>query len=1156
VGVPKQPTSANTSSIGFSTKLVTISAITPDGQTAICVDKSGTEVRVPMLIQRAKGALPVAGEQWIVSQDISSAWSFAAIASTTDTPFQPPPPGPPAPGSIPGSAIEPGSLTGNELAIASIGALNLAANAAGTNIIVDPQFSSPGLNAVRLDDAGTTCSWTLQSPAAAVSSSGAAACTLALMPSVLVPLYVNPGEQYYLSVGVMLPGGAPAGISAGIQFAFNDGSFLGPVLPVSGGLHTVAQLVTIPAGVASAYVRLVVAGLPSGVTASLTAPVCYVTVGNTQIQVNSVDASKIVANTIGVAQLQAGLVYAGIVDATVVTGATLQNHSTNPKTSINPDGSISITNASGTVIFKIGPDGTIYWYNSAGFLQMQLSPGGTQAIYQFLTGPAGTDFEPPSAPAVLVSATSAVSSTTYANTCGVNVPTGSVITVIVSAAGATAATGVTDSKGNAYTLVQSGTTGQYQQVFQAVGVTALTTSDTITVTVASANAQQKNIIALATQNVLAVTPLDFSAQAAGTSTAPSVTGTPTAYGDSLLFIGSWANAGTAGTVPDGWQQAAQVHATSQQWTGVWYAPSLTGSAITASAVITSAAWTGVLLGYKAAPAQPLSTAPVPLNATLAPSTLWADDGVFSCRVTKVGTASQWGVTFPPLAVQPGAAMAARIVMGTLNIALGTFEVGFTWWSGPNGTGSNLGTAYVAMGTIGFNAFAAQTIYNCIVPNNAVSATFYAMEKQADTAGNWFLIDNLSIPGGMAYSNSPVVTSDLVGNQIDQGITFVGLPGLTNVLGVRDAYSGAQIAGIDGSGVISGQLLTAATDVGVAGASLTNDILPVFSQGVVARGWAPGGGWPSTPIGTTNTPIVELDQTLSAGRGYRITVIPCNFIPTNAATQYVQQLRATTDGSTPTTSSPVLRQTVVACTNASLNHMTPYTEYIPGNLLTDTLYRLLVTANVQAGTFQYQSSLEIRVEDIGNWTAQQFTNNGVALGTGTGGGAGPQTYTEYFYGNVTWSYNEFGLRNSNGTLYQGAYSGEGFAQHCWIEWSSGSRGSPLNGVLNATVSKVTLRTLCQHTWYNSGMTVSVHSSPGNPGDLSQISGELGTFHAGAGAFQLTTLSPSVWAPFKAAGRTLMAFRPPGGSTDLSYYGYFWGGGNNNANVPRLAVTYTQ
>ena len=315
---PKQPTSKNTLGSGFTTRLVQIQSITPDGQTAICTDRQGVEVRVPMLIQRAKGSLPAAGEWWLVTQDLTSQWTFSAIVTNSADPFLPQAGTPPAPGSVPGSAIAPGSLPGTALETQSIGALQLAANAAGTNIIVDPQFKSAAINSNRLADPATTGGWTMASPC--TTTTGTDTATLALMPSDLVPLYVNPGEQYYLQVSVTLSAGTA---SAGIQFAFDNGSFLGPLLPVSAGTSTVAQLVTIPAGVASAYVRLIVTGLAPGATCQFCNPTCYITIGHDQLQVNSVDASNIVANTIGVAQLQAGIVVAGIVDSTYIQAATL-----------------------------------------------------------------------------------------------------------------------------------------------------------------------------------------------------------------------------------------------------------------------------------------------------------------------------------------------------------------------------------------------------------------------------------------------------------------------------------------------------------------------------------------------------------------------------------------------------------------------------------------------------------------------------------------------------------------------------------------------------------------------------------------------------------------------------------------------------------------
>ncbi len=347
MGEPKKATSANTGSTGFSAKLVTITAITPDGQTAIAVDKAGVEVRVPMGIQRSKGILPAAGETWIVSQDITTGWTFSAIAATDSTPFVNPATATAGGSGIPGSAIVPGSVPGSALAPQSITGPNLAAAASGTNLILDPAFTIIAINATRKVDPGTHGTWSLVAPNA--TASGAALATLALMPSALVPLYVTPGEQYYISVGVTLSGGS--GVVAGIQFAFNDGSFLGPDLPVAAGPNTVAQLVTIPAGVHTAYMRLIVSGLSGTSTAVFTNPVLYITAGPNQLQAgsvtnaaialgavtadslaaasvtanaiaaNSVDASKIVANTITAAQLAAGIVYAGIVNGTVIEGS-------------------------------------------------------------------------------------------------------------------------------------------------------------------------------------------------------------------------------------------------------------------------------------------------------------------------------------------------------------------------------------------------------------------------------------------------------------------------------------------------------------------------------------------------------------------------------------------------------------------------------------------------------------------------------------------------------------------------------------------------------------------------------------------------------------------------------------------------------------------
>jgi hypothetical protein len=149
MGQARQPVNGATTSVGFTTKLVTVQSISADGKTAICVDRQNTQVSVPMLVQRSKGVLPAAGETWLVTQDLGQ-WTFAAIAASSPSQFQTVPqssgvysgataPGTPSVGELwvnsalsnivsvwngtnwealqfGGTAIQPGSLTGAQLA--------------------------------------------------------------------------------------------------------------------------------------------------------------------------------------------------------------------------------------------------------------------------------------------------------------------------------------------------------------------------------------------------------------------------------------------------------------------------------------------------------------------------------------------------------------------------------------------------------------------------------------------------------------------------------------------------------------------------------------------------------------------------------------------------------------------------------------------------------------------------------------------------------------------------------------------------------------------------------------------------------------------------------------------------------------------------------
>lgn len=87
MAAPRQAVNGATTSVGFTTKLVTVQSLSADGKTAICTDRQNTQVSVPMLVQRSKGVLPAPGETWLVTQDLGQ-WTFAAFVGSSASDFQ------------------------------------------------------------------------------------------------------------------------------------------------------------------------------------------------------------------------------------------------------------------------------------------------------------------------------------------------------------------------------------------------------------------------------------------------------------------------------------------------------------------------------------------------------------------------------------------------------------------------------------------------------------------------------------------------------------------------------------------------------------------------------------------------------------------------------------------------------------------------------------------------------------------------------------------------------------------------------------------------------------------------------------------------------------------------------------------------------------
>lgn len=896
----------------------------------------------------------------------------------------------------------------------------------------------------------------------------------------------------------------------------------------------------------------------------------------TQIASGTITAAQIAAGTISANLLAAGIVKAGIIDGTVVTGSTLQNSAANPRTSINPNGSISVTNAAGTVIFSIGPDGTMDWYTGTGALQTELQPGGTTLIYAGATGPQGWSFEPPSAPVLIGSLSSATSATTYAIPVGAAVAQGTQIMVWASCSGATSATAVTDSKGNTYTADSTVTANQQLQAFACASTaTALATSDTITVTYAAANTQTKTILAAATPGLAGKDVA--SVTTSGTSAAPAATVTPGLPGDIVFAVIADAAAGGAPTaVADGWMPLGTIG--TAPYLTAWYSTTSSTSPRTASATIVSAAWAAAVSAWKtpgATAAQAwsnLNSAGV-ANSTTGPTTAWSTSGSWALKVTSTGGGT-WGATsplFPAVAGQPMSMQASVYTPA----ALSAVQVGFNWYTAG---GAFISSAAGDQGTFATGAGAVNlfTITGAVPPATATQAAFWVQEAAADAAGTTFSLDTVQVAGGLVYSLSPTGGIDRLGNTYQQGLQFTGLAGLTNVLSVQD-YLGNVLAQIDGQGNLSGQTVNAAADVVLGGQSVTA-LLNSLPQGVISRAYTPPGpNWPSTAVGTTDTALLELDQVLSAGRAYRISVIPADFIPTTAATQYIANLRATTDGSTPTTATASLRQVVLQCSNAALNHVSPYMEVLPGNLAADTNYRLLLTARVQAGTFQFQQSLEMRIEDLGIFTAQEMANNGSAIGTGTSGVSAKGNHINTYYATATHTYygatgtygsGHYGKRSDNSILASGCQSNPSHAflegdQYSFAVFNATQIAADLAG---ATINSIQLRLNCNWSYYSTGMTAIVGwtSYVGSYGDPFIPGGgahsNVTHYHIGAGQTLAQDLTAAGFGGFfQSSGATGIMIGPASsytGFTDQNTYGSFNGVPSDHSKGPALIINFTK
>lgn len=87
MGAPAVPINRLTQSIGFNTRVVTVTQVDKTQGIALAVDQLNVQVTLPIYLARSKGRIPAEGEVWIIDQALGL-WSFAAFVGTNADAFQ------------------------------------------------------------------------------------------------------------------------------------------------------------------------------------------------------------------------------------------------------------------------------------------------------------------------------------------------------------------------------------------------------------------------------------------------------------------------------------------------------------------------------------------------------------------------------------------------------------------------------------------------------------------------------------------------------------------------------------------------------------------------------------------------------------------------------------------------------------------------------------------------------------------------------------------------------------------------------------------------------------------------------------------------------------------------------------------------------------
>lgn len=380
----------------------------------------------------------------------------------------------------------------------------------------------------------------------------------------------------------------------------------------------------------------------------------------------------------------------------------------------------------------------------------------------------------------------------------------------------------------------------------------------------------------------------------------------------------------------------------------------------------------------------------------------------------------------------------------------------------------------------------------------------------------------------------------------------------NFIAILD-NNGNTVSSMDSMGVVSGQTLTAAEDVIIAGDSLL-ELLEDLPKGLVAYGsWESADG--NSANVTTETGLFELSFVADSTRNYQITV--SGYLVPSAANANPLFLVRDGGANSPTVSStPMLLRVGYTPPVAARIDNTVYGGSV--FTFTDGLHRLLLSFGLGTGSTGNvhvdvtDGPTQLHIVDVGS---ASVTNNKVPNDGGVGGGSAPTpvtTYTKTY--KATWSGTYDGSSDLvsyyNNEAHQGFFSSDVGNRRSLIGFNYSQIRADLSG---ATIKKVQFTAYASHWYNNAGGTavIGTHNYTSRPGGWS---GSRVTENRQQSAGwpkpgkRTVVLSNTIGNEFKSGATTGIALGP-GPSTSHEYYGRF-AGYDAGANAPAITITYTK